>query len=442
MSRNIFPTLHTKPSNLPDLIKHYVEGQTGLLTLLQNVHVVVRGLHPVNSNSVAWVSFLRFSSVVIHTIGSVVDPLEGKEILTVPQSHNKVILPRQATMRFLLHPIRSPAYRGKAVKKTKVSSNAVSPSTSSVAPRLSSTPMADGRHHGHPENDVGAAASTSRITKQWGQQCGPCACVLRFETEVDDNQRIRSAKYIAKEVMTTRGADGQFQPVYTTRTNKPMLRECQCKSLHALAETVTSFLPEKRIENVRPDFQFTRSSSAFRHAVLSSHDLPTSNTHCFDVVEEAFTAMIDGVVPSRRRFNVDYTKLLRAEMTQRPLVSMMMASSTTTSKTTRPTPSSPPSSSSLFPQYQRGRIIYGNAGGRLGSDRNHTSMTVPPRTVSTLNMFDLNAEYWEDEEYAAREKSSSSSSKRTKFSNTNDWLSFVDEQYENGHGHGGEESSA
>lgn len=51
-----------------------------------------------------------------------------------------------------------------------------------------------------------------------------------------------------------------------------------------------------------------------------------------------------------------------------------------------------------------------------------------PRTVSTLKMFDLNAEYWEDEEYAneqARMKNGIGSERL-------DWLSFVDEQYENG----------
>lgn len=43
-------------------------------------------------------------------------------------------------------------------------------------------------------------------------------------------------------------------------------------------------------------------------------------------------------------------------------------------------------------------------------------------------MFDLNAEYWEDEEYAneqARMKNGIGSERL-------DWLSFVDEQYENG----------
>mmetsp|Transcript_60465 Transcript_60465/g.148363 ORF Transcript_60465/g.148363 Transcript_60465/m.148363 type:complete len:400 (-) Transcript_60465:182-1381(-) len=385
-------------------------------------------------------------------------------------------------MRFLLHPTTRTAtartarklqqQRGvlnrngrNAPKKFNDSSSSSSSSSSSVGGSTAATTL--------QSIDIyqNSASSTppqnQRITKQWGQQCGPCACVLRFEAEVDeDTQRVQSVSYTAKEVMTRLDEEsGQLQPVYTTRTNRPMfLEECQCQSLHALAQTVTSYLPSKKIQNVRPDFSSNRSSSAFRHAVLSSHDLPTTNTHCFDVVEDAFTAMIDGVVPSKRPINVNYTKLLKAEMTQRPLVSMIRWSapskSSASSSATAKKSASPASSTAnkrntrssttpLFPQYQKGRIIRGtrsatrsgSTGSGLGSDRNKVSMSSPRSVSSTLKMFDLNNNggdhdhYWDEEDYYSYSSPSESSSypgRRENWSHM-DWLSFVDEQYyENG----------
>mmetsp|Transcript_60466 Transcript_60466/g.148367 ORF Transcript_60466/g.148367 Transcript_60466/m.148367 type:complete len:410 (-) Transcript_60466:186-1415(-) len=395
-------------------------------------------------------------------------------------------------MRFLLHPTTRTAtartarklqqQRGvlnrngrNAPKKFNDSSSSSSSSSSSVGGSTAATTL--------QSIDIyqNSASSTppqnQRITKQWGQQCGPCACVLRFEAEVDeDTQRVQSVSYTAKEVMTTLDEEsGQLQPVYTTRTNRPMfLEECQCQSLHALAQTVTSYLPSKKIQNVRPDFSSNRSSSAFRHAVLSSHDLPTTDTHCFDVAEDAFTAMIDGVVPSKRPINVNYTKLLKAEMTQRPLVSMIRwstpksksssassasassSASATAKKSTSPASSTtnrrkqPSSTTPLFPQYQKGKIIRGtrsatgsgSTGSGLGSDRNKMSMSSPRSVSSTLKMFDLNNNggdhdhYWDEDDYYYYSSSSESSSypgrRREKWSHM-DWLSFVDEQYyENG----------
>lgn len=342
-------------------------------------------------------------------------------------------------MRFLLHPTSrsaAAAARAKAQfgRPTALKAKIESPSSMSQPQVTSILENSNGSTNRFPASQAKPQSPRpQRITKLWGQQCGPCACVLRLEAEVDENtQRIRSASYVAKEVMTTRdGASGKLQPVYTTRTHRPMLQECQCQSLHSLAQTLTSYLPNKRIENVRPDFQSTRSSTAFRHAVLSSHGLPTTNTHCFDVVEDAFTAMIDGVIPSKRQINVTYTKLLRAEMMQRPLISMI---STSPSQQASGQSSS---SSSIFPQYQRGRIIRGNGApksGRLGSDSHGVSMA-SPRTVSTLHMFDLNSEYWEDEENysgaASRDGSVNKTTSRRRSLPDLDWLSFVDQQYEN-----------
>jgi hypothetical protein len=156
------------------------------------------------------------------------------------------------------------------------------------------------------------------------------------------------------------------------------------------------------------DFTFTRASPAFRHAVLAEHQLPRNDTHCFDVVEEAFTGMINNTVPSRRRLNADYQKLLNAECLERPYVVHY---------------------SRLNNKYAEEHTKFGgrstgigdNTG--FGTDKNRLSLS-SPKTMSTLRMFDINAEYWDEEELA---KESAKNLRNKRF----DWVSYVDEMYEN-----------
>ena len=262
------------------------------------------------------------------------------------------------------------------------------------------------------ENDT----ANNDLTRSWGQQCSPsCGCVLRFETKTDDKQRIVFSNYVAKSVVTTidRENGGRLAPVYTTRKSRPMFQECKCESLHELAQHVTSYLPNKRWDHVQGmnNFTFRRSSNAFRHAVLSEHGLPRSDTHCFDVVEEAFTGMLNGNVPSKRRTNAPFEKVLAAECLQRPLVHYCK-----TKKNYIEEELQIPHARDQTNENQSGSV-----NGRLGVDMNRISMTTP-KTISALGMFDINAENWlDEEEYGA----SATDMKGDQF----DWVSYVDELY-------------
>lgn len=254
------------------------------------------------------------------------------------------------------------------------------------------------------ENNIGN--SNDNLTKSWGQRCSPsCGCVLRFETKIDERQRIVDCNYVAKSVVTTINKEngGRLMPVYTTRMNRPMFQECKCQSLHALAKNVTSFLPNKRWDHVQNmnSFTFTRSSIAFRHAVLSEHGLPRTDTNCFDIVEEAFTGMFNGNVPSKRRINAPFGKVLAAECSQRGVVEHHF----------KKRGNHPDDNILSIPHPCDER-----------TERNHKIMSTS-KTMGTLGMFDINAENWSDEDEYEEEDPVDSN-----YDNY-DWVSYVDEQY-------------
>jgi len=268
---------------------------------------------------------------------------------------------------------------------------------------------------GDAENKI--VDSTHNLTKSWGQQCSPsCGCVLRFETKTDERQRIVDCNYVAKSVVTTadKKNGGRLRPVYTTRMSRPMFQDCKCQSIHALARHVTSYLPNKRWDHVQGvnDFTFTRSSIAFRHAVLSAHGLPRTDTHCFDVVEEAFTGMFNGNVPSKRRINAPFEKILAADCLQRPLVTHNCITKTNHIK------------DSLQTSRLRVQRIENNSDlnhWKLGVDSNRIFMSTS-KTMATLGMFDINAGNWMDkDEYDRGDNAMDSKIDQL------DWVSYVDE---------------
>eukprot|EP00536_Pseudo-nitzschia_multiseries_P015411 jgi/Psemu1/327887/estExt_fgenesh1_pg.C_8810005 len=261
--------------------------------------------------------------------------------------------------------------------------------------------------------------NATHLAKSWGQQCSPdCGCVLRFEATVDHRQRIVDCSYVAKSVVTTIDEEngGRLKPVYTTRMNRPMFQECKCESVHVLAKRVTSYLPNKRWSDIQGlnDFSFTRSSPAFRHAVLADNELPRSDTHCFDVVEEAFTGMINERVPSKRRIDAPFKKVFAAECLQMPSVVHYC-------KTTRNYVETDTSK-----QQQRNQTRESNVGSvyeKLGVDKNRIFMSTS-KTTSTLGMFDVDAENWlDDEDSDSGEYSTKSKNRIDQF----DWVSYVDD---------------
>jgi len=154
--------------------------------------------------------------------------------------------------------------------------------------------------------DDRASASSGRT---WGQQCSPhCGCVLRFEAQVDEKNKIQSCTYHAKTVMTTRNAQGELEPQRTFGRGQQqvLFQKCNCSTLHQLANEVVNHVhsdQKKTMTQVRNELEFStvRSSLAFSHAVLHKHDLPQEDTHCLDLVEESLTAMVKGHLPKPRR---------------------------------------------------------------------------------------------------------------------------------------------
>jgi hypothetical protein len=243
------------------------------------------------------------------------------------------------------------------------------------------------------------SANDTMSVKSWGQQCSPnCGCVVRFEATIDPTtQTIRDSSYHAKAVITIY-QNGRLEPVYTTRTQKPMFGECKCETLHSLAKKTTSFLPNKRIDQLRNmmEFTFTRSSPALQHAVLVDNGLPRTDTHCFDVLEEALTAMIKGKMPKPRQRKDTFQKILLNEIV---LSASGEASDSGSSHESRKD---------------------------LGIDRTRLSLS-SHGSMSTLKMFDINAEYWENEHESKHDHQEDTLSKPFK---EFDWVTYVDEQYQ------------
>lgn len=194
--------------------------------------------------------------------------------------------------------------------------------------------------------------------KAWGQQCSPnCGCTIRFEAHLDRNRRIISASYDAKTVITTithsststetnhnRSHNASFpklQPVLTqTQNGRPLLKKCQCQTLHGLAQTITEILPKYSLSQAQNQLEYAgiRSSPAFRYTALKNLNLLRNNDshvdaprngihdknkidsssrstsdslgeininnipegHCYDLVEDALIACIQGYIPKPR----------------------------------------------------------------------------------------------------------------------------------------------
>ena len=136
----------------------------------------------------------------------------------------------------------------------------------------------------------------------WGQQCSPkCGCVLRLECHTDKTTHIiTSATYHAKRVVATLPQHNNNKT--TTTTTTPLMVECTCHTLHTLANHVVQHILHKPMAAVQQTTEFThvRSSLALQHAVLTTQKLTTTDTTCFDLVEDALVAMTKGHFPASR----------------------------------------------------------------------------------------------------------------------------------------------
>ena len=125
----------------------------------------------------------------------------------------------------------------------------------------------------------------------------------------------------------------------TATASRPMTKQCTCKTLHGLARTITQVLPNYSLSQAQNQLEYvgTRSSAAFRYSALKNLNLiqpSNSNTsfgrkhpgettkqeeevqasasvvtvnihhipegHCYDLVEEALMACIQGYIPKPR----------------------------------------------------------------------------------------------------------------------------------------------
>ncbi|CAB9500875.1 expressed unknown protein [Seminavis robusta] len=304
-------------------------------------------------------------------------------------------------MRFLLHPTtrRATAQGIRKGRPSKRSKEAVPSFAGSHSVDVS------------PDNNDGS----KNYVQNWGQQCSPnCGCVVRFETKVDPvSNKFISASYYAKSVIVTQTSSQDqpgrtLQPALTLRTNRPMFHKCKCKSLHQLASQVTEYLPNKNALNVGSSMEFSgvRSSPAFRHTVLEKQGLSTNDTHCFDLVEEALTAMVKGHMPKQRA--------------QVPFKEALASASAT-------------GGSAHYYSFRD----EDDADDQFRIDIDMSKFLAPPRALSALNLLDVNAKYSpfgfdgagsgdEDSRYSNKTTKPESPTKSKAY----DWVTYVDELYE------------
>uniref|UniRef100_A0A7S2S8B1 Uncharacterized protein n=1 Tax=Eucampia antarctica TaxID=49252 RepID=A0A7S2S8B1_9STRA len=144
----------------------------------------------------------------------------------------------------------------------------------------------------------------------WGQQCSStCGCVVRFDVNVDNQNRISDISFSSKTVVTThvknRNSEASLQPVMTSRHNQPLLKTCKCSTLNKFAEQAVIALKQKsplhlaRAQNML-ECVGIRSSKAMRSVALHNFNFNPRDTHCYDVVEEALTACLKGHMPLPR----------------------------------------------------------------------------------------------------------------------------------------------
>jgi hypothetical protein len=150
--------------------------------------------------------------------------------------------------------------------------------------------------------------------RAWGQQCSEhCGCVVRFEAEIR-NGTVEAASYHAKQLVltkpraaatttTTTSLSSSHHAPCLTAKGRPMLKGCDCAALHHLSSVVVDHMVGQDVRRLKNSLEFRspRSSAAFRSAALRAQGLPPEGgAKCFDLVEEAVTALLKGHLPKPR----------------------------------------------------------------------------------------------------------------------------------------------
>jgi hypothetical protein len=326
-------------------------------------------------------------------------------------------------MRFLLYP-RTTTISAAAARLSQsnvISANAkakaiVAVSSSPANGVSSAVAVADTNGVTTADQTQSSGGGGTTTTRVWGQQCSPdCGCVVRLEAVIDTETRtFRRASYTAKSIVTvpTNVQDGGqrrrvLQPVLTTK-GRPMMEACECKTLHHLSQAIVKHLhlPHQKVSNIQNmlEFQSTRSSLAFRRTVLRTQELSAHDTHCFDVVEEALTALVKGRIPQPRR--------------------------KTGQEINKPNIKYPPNHPSRR-QWQRDDDEEEDAlqFGQLWRDEGYRVESSLPRVMSALTMFDLNHDHHHQESKRRGEMFVGKGGPHGPLAPA-DWVSYVDGIYQ------------
>jgi hypothetical protein len=188
------------------------------------------------------------------------------------------------------------------------------------------------------------------VQKRWGQQCGvSCGCVLRLEIELDDKERVVTALATTKRILVQANnsrKEGQqephtqLHPLLTLHRQRPQCTSpSPCRALQTLVSAVVQYMPGRylwQLQNYHEYSSHMRSSGAFCRTVLdhmlssaaapcapslsqrpsNNNSPPPSNlssttmslyTPCFDLVEDALTALLKGYIAAARRHPLPFT---------------------------------------------------------------------------------------------------------------------------------------
>ena len=163
-----------------------------------------------------------------------------------------------------------------------------------------------------------------------------------------------------------------------------MFAECSCKALHHLSSVACHELTDMSLSRAQnmTEFSGNRSSDAFRTTALVKQGLSTDKGSCFDLVEDAVTAMVKG-------------HLLRPRRMAHPNI---------------------PVEGMPLPRHESQDDV------AFGQLWNYEDYKVESLTMSTLRMFDL-----------SQEKQEPQTSVPTTRTVPQDWESYIDEKQEERH---------
>lgn len=286
----------------------------------------------------------------------------------------------------------------------------------------------------------------SEQVKAWGQHCSPnCGCAVRFEATIDHStNQILSASYEAKTVIThIQSAYGAGETTYLkplladsrrdkTNNGKPLMKSCQCKTLHGLSQRITEVLPQYSLQQAQNQLEYAgnRSSAAFRYIAMkklgfndsanSTKDLNSlSYGHCWDLVEDAITACLHGHLPKPRPiFNEQHEK--KRNMIQNAVQRSQIHENNANDKPLDPL---------RFVRAAKSRAKEGIMKRfQKESTSSHSSSSIPPfhlmgdstSASDTLTQLRMEIQTLKDKEATSIEDHNFA----------NDWVNYVDEKYE------------